>query len=655
MKSDFLVDYLACNLVKVFGFIIRALPKNFSFFLGRRLGDLVYCFDPRHRAIAYSNIRKAFGSEVTPKQGLKIAKGFYQAFGQNLIELFLVPLIDQAYMKKYVSIEGLDNIFSGLKKGKAVILLTVHAGSWELSSIVCSNLGFPFAVFVRGEQRYPRLNKLLNFYRTAKGCRIINREAGARDLIEAINKNEAIALIADQGGKNGTQVKFFGQNTSMSTGAIKLALKYGTPILPVFYTRIKGPYIKIFVEPAIEIEETDNKESDVAKNLQKTVLVFEKYLRKYPQEYLWSYKIWKYSYEKNILLLSDGKTGHLRQSEAAAKIISGYLETSGVQSNINTVEVKFKHKFSRVALNLSSLLAGKYHCQGCLWCMRKFLAEDTFQALLKIRPDIIISCGASVAGVNFILSRETLAKSILIMRPDFLSLKNFDLVITPEHDRVSKRKNTVIIEGALNLIDEEYLKECASRLASRISKDDKRLAISDKQLFIGLLMGGDSKKFILSRGLISEVIKEIKSAAEKINANILVTTSRRTGKEIEELIKREFKDYPRCKLLVIANEKNIPEAVGGILGLSSIAVLSGESISMISEAVSSKKYILVFKSSGLSRKHNEFLRRFAENKYIYIIDSGKISRSIEDIQLKQPDINTLKDNLLVKEAIKRIL
>ncbi len=175
-------------------------------------------------------------------------------------------------------------------------------------------------------------------------------------------------------------------------------------------------------------------------------------------------------------------------------------------------------------------------------------------------------------------------------------------------------------------------------------------------LTIGLLIGGDTKDFHLDKDTVSEVIKQIKSASEKLEADILVTTSRRTSREVEVKLKEELKDYPRCKLLIIANEKNIPEAVGGILGLSQIVISSSESISMISEAVNSRKYVLVFKSAGLNSRHRRFLDHFAKNKYIYLVEGPHdLSAKIEDIWLNRPAIHSLSDNLLISEAIKKIL
>ena len=655
-----MTDYLSYIIFRTLGSFVRIVPKGFSLFLGARLGDLLYYFGFKHKAIAYSNIKTAFGNKsrtcaqvrdkLSPAELSNLTHEFYQAFGQNLIEIFFIPIVDKEYLNKYISFEGLKFIDEAFKKGRGVILLAVHSGSWELSNIICANLGFPFSLFVR-DQRHGRLNELLNLYRSSKGCKIIRRKNQTRYLIEALKKNEAIGMTIDQGGKTGMSVKFFGKDTSMATGAVRLALKYDSVILPAFYARVKGSYIKTIIGPPFEIKKTGNPEKDIHDNLQEIIRIFEKNIEKYAKDYLWSYKIWKYSKERNILILADGKVGHLRQAQAVAEIVSNCLKDRGITANIDTVEIKFKNAFLKTALMFSSFLAGKYQCQGCLWCLRTFLQKDNYKSLIGTKPDIIISCGQATAPINYVLSRENLAKSIVIMRPSILSTRRFDLAVIPKHDNPPKKKNIAVTEGALNLIDEGYLREQSEKLM-RLSP----VTSHQSPVTIGLLIGGDTKHFSIAKDVMLAIIKQVKSISEKLNTDILVTTSRRTPKEIEEVVKKELKDYSRCKLLVIANEKNIPETVGGILSLSRIIVTSPESISMISEAVSSKKYVLVFKSAGLNNRHRRFLDHFAKNKYIYMVENPlDLSKKIEDIWLNRPPIHALRDNLLVSEAIKRIL
>jgi lauroyl/myristoyl acyltransferase/mitochondrial fission protein ELM1 len=649
MNKNSAIDYLSCILFRVLAFFVKCVPVTFSLFLGGRLGDLLYYFSCRHKSIAYSNIKTAFGKRFSPRELNRLTHEFYRSFGQNLMEIFFIPFFDKKYFDRYVSFQGREFISEAFKNGKGVILLGVHAGSWELSNVICANLGFAFNLFVR-DQRYPRLNKLLNHYRSQKGCKIIERQNQTRALIEALKNNEAVGLTADQGGRQGLRVKFFGKSASMPTGAVRLALKYDSVILPAFYTRIKGAYIRTIIEPPFKVKKTGDPQKDIWDNLQEIIHIFERNIERHIKDYLWSYKIWKYADENNILILSDGKAGHLRQAQAVAKIAKHCLEARQMRANIETVEIKFRNSFSKSAFLFGSCLAGKYRCQGCLWCLRAFLEKDNYEFLIHKKFDIIISCGFSLAPVNYVLARENLAKSIAVMRPSLLSTKRFDLVIMPKHDAPQKRKNVIVTEGALNLIDDEYLKEQTKML---LEAQGSRLKATG--FYIGLLIGGDSKDFHLKSDQVLEVIRQAKSVAEKLDANILLTTSRRTSAKIEGLVKGEFKDCPRCKLLVIANENNIPMAVGGILGLSEFIIVSAESISMISEAINSKKYVLVFESGGLRKKHRAFIENCRKNKYIYLTQSHDLSKKIEDLWFNKPEVSTPADNLMIEAAIKKIL
>lgn len=643
-KTDFVIDYLLCILFRLSGPLIRLLPKDFSLSLGKTIGTLVYYFDLKHRAIAYVSIKTAFGRKAPPARIAAMTRRFYRTFGENLMEIFFIPRVNKNYLKEYIEIVGRQNVDAAFKRGKGVILLAMHEGSWELSNIICAHMAFPFNFFVRG-QRYPRLDNILNLYRTQQGCRVIQRGNQLRQLVQVLSKNEAIGITADQGGKRGTLVKFFGRDASMSTGAVKMALKSGATVIPCFYVRTNGPYIRVIFESPYQIRETGDRQADIRDNLQGIVSVFEKYVASYPKEYLWTYKIWKYGLDKNVLILSDGKAGHLRQAQAAVEQLSYCLKQRNNYANIDTVEVKFKNKFSRAALAAGICLSGKYQCQGCLSCLKKFLDEDSYDALSGKKYEFIVSCGSSLAPVNLLLGRENLARSITVMRPPFPGAPKFDLVVMPRHDRPQARSNVVSSEGALNLINDVYLAAQAKQLAADHGLDPNGL-------YIGLFIGGDSKKFRLEPAIVSEAIKQLKQTADELGAQVLVTTSRRTPPQIEAMVEKEFAGYPRCRLLVVANKKNIPGVVGGILGLCGMAVVSPESISMVSEAASSKKYTLVFEAGSASARHRRFLEHFVKNKYIYLVPAAGLGNTMKEIWKNKPRACYPDDGLRVREAVK---
>lgn len=649
MKQNLIADYLSCILFRGVSFLTFFLPLNFSLFLGRRLGDLIYLFDRKHRVVAYANIRKTVSDNLDYASSARITRKTYQAFGQNLVEISFIPRINKQYLQKYIHIENKDYAQQAFNRGKGVIFLIVHEGNWELSNIICANLGIPFVLFVR-DQGFPRLNALLNTYRLKQGAKIIHKNAGVRELIEVLKDNQSIGMTTDQGGRKGQLVNFFNKEASMSTGAIKLALKYDCAIVPIFYTRVKGPYTKVILDQVFTVTRSGNPKNDLQQNLQRLISIYEKYLRQYPHEYLWTYKIFKYAKEKELLIISDGKTGHLRQSQSVAKLIIQQLADRGIRTTLNIQEVKFHNNIFRRLFSLWVVLNSKYPYRGPLFCLRQALTFESWQSLRGFKPEIIISAGGRLSAINYLLSKENQSKSIVLMRSVLSDLKKFDLKIVPGHDQPARKGNLVITEGALNLVDSDYLNETSSRL-----KSSGLIKGALSSLTFGVLIGGSSKNFSISAEAITQVIIQLKEIAEKLDADILLSTSRRTSNEVEMAIKNELADYSRCKLLVIANENNHPDVLGGILGLSNIIISSAESISMISEAVSAEKYVVVFNSGNLSAKHERFLKNYQDKVYIYMGEIKNLSAAIHQLLQNKPQVNFPKDNLKVIEGLSKIL
>jgi lauroyl/myristoyl acyltransferase/mitochondrial fission protein ELM1 len=617
--------------------------------MARRLGDLIYFLDSRHRSIAQSNILRSVAGQEGYKKAALITRRAYQAFAQNLVEISFIPRIDVKYLDKYIQIENRQFIEQAFKTGKGVIYLGMHEGNWELSNIISANLGVPFSIFVR-DQGFKRLNALLNSYRVKKGCRIIHKDTGLRKMINALKNSESIGMTVDQGGKNGEIVDFFGHQASMATGALRMALKHDCLIIPAFYARVKGPYMKVFFDQIYTAKRMADPVEELRTNLQALTKIFEKYIRQYPQEYLWTYKIWKYGRERNVLILSDAKAGHLRQSEGLAKILALNLQKRGFKSATYIRQVRFKSKWHRILFTLGALFIGKYPTLDFSAAMMKHLTTDTQNSLLGVYPDIVISCGSLLYGVNHLLSRTHQAKSIVLMRPSFLGTKRFDLVVEPLHDNPPAEKNVLGILGALNTIDQKAVAQAAQRLIN-----SGVFAQMPAKFCLGVLIGGNSKNFTLDKETMREAARQIKAAADELDANIFITTSRRTTADIERMLQDEFCGEPRCKLLIIANEKNIPDAVAGILGLSRIVVTTPESISMISEAASSGRHVLVLDLPGLSRKHRFFLENYNKHKYVYVSRPGELKKKIAWLWRDSPAVNTPSDNLNVQKALDRIL
>lgn len=652
-------ESLIYHSVRLFGVCMRCLPPAIAFGIGRFVGTGAYYFDLRHKTVACANLRKAFAGSKSSAEIAAITKKLFQNYGQNFIDLFRMPLITPQNFDRWVTVEGKENVEECLKDGKGAIVLAMHFGSWELASLSCVMMGLPYKVIVKAQTKYSRLDELLNWYRSCGGFVILSRGMGTRDFVRSLKNNEVIGMVVDQGGRDGVLAPFFGRSASMSVGAIRMGLKWGVPICLSIIHREKDSRHRMIIRKRLELVTTGDMERDIQSNLAKVAKIMEEYIGQYPSEYMWFYKIWKYSDEANIAILDDGRMGHLRQSQAVAAALQKALTERRIKSKVAVVPIAFRSKPLSRFFSVLVCIVHPFFYQGRLGFLKKFLTEESYDRVMKITTDFIVSCGSAVAGVNHLLSGDHNAKSIVVLKPGILNYRRFDLVILPQHETPageSKDVHVAITKAAPNLVTTEYQEEQKEQLLKQYSHLKGNL-----RLKIGLFIGGDSKNILLTEQQIKTLIHQITEAAREINADILATTSRRTPPAIEQMLQKRLRTNAHCPLLIVAGRDEVPSAVGGILGLADINVVSGDSISMISEAASSGKDTIVFtpemkeRSSKGTNKHEQFIERMNAQGFILSTDVKDIGHAIYNVAKNKIRTRKLDDNQTILEAVRKVI
>lgn len=647
-----MADYILYLVAKFSSALLMALPVERALGLGRLFGTFAYILNYKRAKIAYSNMRAAFSEEKDPPLIRKTVKELYRNFGETLVEILRIPKMDKAYMEKYVKIENADRVDRALRKGRGLIFLTGHFGNWELLSIASALSGFPLLVLAR-EQKMKRLNNALNAYRESKGCKVIKKGMATREIYEHLKNNGIVGILSDQdAGKRAIFVNFFGRPTSTPKGAFTLAGKTGAIIIPAFIARVKGPYYRLILEAPLEVPSGDA--SGELEAMQAFASVMEKYIRRYPEQWLWLHKRWKSTPLRKVVLLNDGKTGHLNQSLAILEKIKECRREKGysdVDTEHKIIDIEYKSKIQKIVLALLGRFVAKYSLLR-MKCLELFLLEESYRELKRSYGDIIISCGSKTAAVNLLFSRENNAKSIVLMKPGLVSSDNFDLAIIPEHDNPPNKKNIIGTFGAPNLITPKRLEGDLKSLERVVNSEGKRN--------IGIFIGGENKNYTFDSLLMKEVLDDIIEAAKELDANILATTSRRTRADIGDFIRRELGKTDLAKLVIVANERNPEWTVGGILAASDIVVVSGESSSMLSEACSSGRYVVVFKPRTKSKapknnKHERFLNKLHSSGAVCVSETNRLKENILELMNSDKKPKRLDDNKKILEAVRRII
>jgi len=644
-------------VIKTAALFFMLLPMRLSLWIGRMLGWFGYHLLSKKRRVVYSNLKTVFASTHSPSQLRVLTRDVFVNFIQSAVELLCLPKIKRLGFEKFVDLRDKENIDHATALGRGVILLAIHSGSWELASVVGGITKRPYHVVANDQSKLPQLDKMLNEYRTIAGAHVITAGVATKEIIKAMHNNDVVSLVLDQGGKTGLAVPFFGKASSMSTGAFRLALKYGCAVCPVWIERSHDGKHMLRISPAIDLQVTGDLENDLYVNVSKAASHFEGLLKIHPQEYMWFYKVFKYSPQTRIVIIDDGRTGHLRQSQAIARELGEVLRRKEKSVEENTVLLKWRAPWAVSLFSFYVYLAQYFDLLKREDCLKHFLTPESYKELMRFKADYVVSCGSQAAGINYILSQNHLAKSISILKPGLLSQECFNAVVFPQHDkpRISRRTFTIMPKVSPNLINEAYLKEQMEGLTNYYS----HLKGNVRKKF-GVLIGGNAKGVQLDDAQIHELIAQIKEAALHYNADILLTTSRRTPEAIEQIIIKGLKNFERCPLCIIANQRNVPEAVGGILGMSDLVIVSGESISMVSEALSSGKRTIVFSPRGQYAnkprdKYEEFALKLNDQGYLMVTSVTDMKAKIAQLLNRKITLKTLDDQSIIQSGLEAIV
>ncbi len=625
--------------------VLRWIPISASLAAARLAGRVYALLPSRGRLRALAHLKVAFPQEG-PAWRRKVVRSMFERFAQNAVEVLYVPHLDERRIRSYVRLSGEDAVRRAIDSGKGILLLGVHAGSWELSNVACA-VFFPerkYAMLAQPQKRTRRLDRFLNKTRTRKGCHVIG-VGELKKMMAHLSEHNMLGMVADHGGREGLPVTFFGKKARVPVGSMKLAGKLGARILLCFVRRVKGPHHELLFSEYEPVQSGDEA-ADLHENLRCINGVFEGFIRRYPEEYLWTYRRWKHGPQKDVLVLSDGKAGHLKQSQA----LCAMLREAGFDVRARVVDVVFKSNRWRKFLSV----AGRPFGSPLLsWLLPLALTRETHERLSAAFCDAVVSAGSSLAAVNLACAYENQARSIAIMRPGVFSSRQFDLVVMPEHDRPRPQVNVLVTIGALSHVTREDLESDFDKLAGAypsLKGETRRVPR------IGLLLGGDSKNYALTPSIARFVCDQMKKALDGMDAELVITTSRRTAPAVAGVVREYFGQDPRCRLIVIASEHNPEGTVGGIFFWSDVLVVSGDSISMVSEACASGKPVIVFEphTKNARNKVERFLDLLAGKQYIERVKPSGLLPALEKVVSGRCERPVLDPRPRIIETLKKL-
>ncbi len=287
-------ETLEFGAVWVFVNLLKVLPRGLARWLGAGVGRVGYAALGRLRGVGARNLQLAF-PEKTEAEREQILRREYRNLGWLLAEFCQMPKYTAESASRFIRYEGLENYLAARDKGQGVLVLTGHLGAWELSSFYHSLMGMPMGMVIRRLDN-PLVDMFVNRIRCLHGNRVIHKDDFARGLIASMRLGETVGILMDTNmtPPQGVFVPFFGIPACSASGMARVAQKTGAAVVPGFllWDERERQYVLRFGEEIATVN-TGNTEEDSVTNTAIFTAVLERYIREYPDQWLWMHRRWK--------------------------------------------------------------------------------------------------------------------------------------------------------------------------------------------------------------------------------------------------------------------------------------------------------------------------------------------------------------------------
>lgn len=274
------LNYVVLRLATGF---VAALPEPIMRTLGRWGGLMWWLLDPGRRAMALRHMRRVGAPD--PERAVREV---FASYGRYWAETLWVRPRRFDSMWAGFDCDGLEHLRLARDQGRGVVVALPHLGNWEAAALIAVDLELEL-VAVAERLPNPHITRWFTKQRSMFGIEIALTGSGAssrRRLIETLRAGKALALLCDRDlSGRGVAVEFWGERTTLPAGPVSLALRSGSPLLPVGVYFKAGRGHRAVVHPPLDFDRVGPTDEVVARGTQRLAQVFETLIAEAPSQW----------------------------------------------------------------------------------------------------------------------------------------------------------------------------------------------------------------------------------------------------------------------------------------------------------------------------------------------------------------------------------
>lgn len=279
-------DKLGANLIMTVLRLMALIPLPVSRWLGKMIGMINYRFNTRAMKVSRANIEVCLPELTAEEQDSLVRQSLIET-GRTMIETPAAWLASADRLSRWIKhVENEDVLDNAIAKGRGVIVLLPHLGSWELFNVWYARRGSLTALYSPPRQRY--LVEVMRDIRHGFGNDLVPTNVkGIATLYRRLDEGKVITVLPDQVPASGVYAPFFDIDCLTDRLVPRLLQKTDASVVCVYVRRRADGdgFDVVFREADRDIYSQDIAVSAAALNAS-----IEACVRDVPAQYQWEYK-----------------------------------------------------------------------------------------------------------------------------------------------------------------------------------------------------------------------------------------------------------------------------------------------------------------------------------------------------------------------------
>lgn len=303
MQSDSRILDLAYKvmfgtLFPLFKFAARKFKnRERGFEIADQINTAFITLRPKYLEAVKANVAQVLGLKVNHPEVEATAIQVVRNHAYAWVDFFFFAQRDPREALRFLDTRGaVEKIQDAATQGKGGILLTAHAGNYELGGILLKSINLR-AHAVYKPDRFEAVERLRNEMREAGGVIGIPVDGvgfSTLPLVKLLREGKLVGMQGDRDfSLNGLRIPFFGREAYFPRGPWELAAMTGAPILcSLLFMDQEHRYHAVFRDPIYIQAGRGERMKEIEAGMRRYAAMLEELIRAHPEQWYCFYPFW---------------------------------------------------------------------------------------------------------------------------------------------------------------------------------------------------------------------------------------------------------------------------------------------------------------------------------------------------------------------------